>query len=92
MYETYNQQQSHCNEWSQCRYAYVITCNNVVKEGDKVVEVHVEGRKVKEDEKPPKVSQLCQFLPRLHAVNVVCAAIGRCFPIGKQVLQVEGVV
>lgn len=39
------------------RYAYVITCTNVVKEGEKVVEVHAEGRKVKDDEKPPKVSQ-----------------------------------
>lgn len=28
----------------------------MVKEGDTVVEVHAEGRKVKEDEKPPKVS------------------------------------
>ncbi|KAL3136316.1 hypothetical protein ABBQ38_005580 [Trebouxia sp. C0009 RCD-2024] len=36
------------------RYAYVITCTNVVKEGEKVVEVHAEGRKVKDDEKPPK--------------------------------------
>lgn len=39
-----------------CRYAYVITCTHVVKEGDSIVEVHAEGRKVKEDEKPPKVS------------------------------------
>lgn len=40
------------------RYAYVITCTNVVKQGDKVIEVHVEGRKVKEDEKPPKVGKM----------------------------------
>ena len=39
-----------------CRYAYVITCTNVVKEGDNILEVHAEGRKVKDDEKPPKVS------------------------------------
>lgn len=44
----------------------------MVKEGDKVVEVHVEGRKVKEDEKPPKVSPA--LLQKLHAINVVCAA------------------
>ncbi|KAL3147384.1 hypothetical protein ABBQ32_002862 [Trebouxia sp. C0010 RCD-2024] len=36
------------------RYAYVITCTNVVKEGDTILEVHAEGRKVKDDEKPPK--------------------------------------
>jgi len=31
-----------------------------LKEGDTVTEVHVEGRKVKDDEKPPKVSQASQ--------------------------------
>ncbi|DBA66182.1 hypothetical protein WJX79_006574 [Trebouxia sp. C0005] len=36
------------------RYAYVITCTGFHKEGDRVTEVHVEGRKVKDDEKPPK--------------------------------------
>ena len=42
----------------------MITCTNVVKEGDRVVEVHVEGRKVHPDEKPPKVSQV--LLPVGH--------------------------
>lgn len=39
-----------------------------------MVEVHVEGRRVKEDEKPPKVSQALFLPPRLHVLNVVCAA------------------
>ena len=50
------------------RYAYVITCTNIVKQGDKLVEVHVEGRKVKEDEKPPKVSKL------QHVANLLLLA------------------
>ena len=48
----------YCNSWHwlTCRYAYVITCKELRKEGDQVTEVHVEGRKVQEGEKPPKVS------------------------------------
>lgn len=42
-----------------CRYAYIITCTDFKKEGDRVTEVHVEGRKPGVDEKPPKVSHAC---------------------------------
>lgn len=39
-----------------CRYAHMLTCTDFVKEGDRVVEVRGQGRRLKADEKPPKVS------------------------------------
>lgn len=53
------------------RYAYVITCTDFQKEGDRVSEVHVEGRRVRDDEKPPKVRQ-----PQLACLPSVCAQLG----------------
>lgn len=52
-------QQQMVDSWRDmlCRYAYVITCTDFLKEGDRVREVHVEGRRVRDDEKPPKVRQ-----------------------------------
>lgn len=42
----------------QCRYAHMVTCTDFVKEGNKVVEVRAEGRKLSSDEKPPKVRHI----------------------------------
>lgn len=59
----------------------MVTCTDFVKEGNKVVEVRAEGRKLSSDEKPPKVSAkkwlTCSAAPfttlaAVHAQLVLC--------------------